>query len=83
MSKPRGYNGHRSRNAWNVALWIGNDEGLYRLARECIRRTRTLDDAADRLLCMLAEAAPDGNPRTPDGAPYTKTTVRAALSGLS
>lgn len=34
MRKP--YNGHESWNAWNVALWIGNDEPLYRLAMHCL-----------------------------------------------
>lgn len=69
------YNGHKSRNAWNVALWIGNDEGLYRRAKHHIRFARTLDDAATRLLAELPA-------KTPDGCPYTKTSVRAALSGL-
>lgn len=31
MSK---YNGHPSWRHWNAALWFGNDEGLYNLARE-------------------------------------------------
>ena len=34
MNKER-YNGWKNYETWNVALWIGNDEGLYNVARGC------------------------------------------------
>jgi len=69
------YNGHESKPAWNVSLWIGNDEGLYRLAKDCIRRNKTRDEATRELLGMLPA-------ETPDGYAYSYTTVRSALRGL-
>jgi len=42
------YNGHPSYNHWNVALWFGNDEGLYRLAKSC-RTGRELLEACDEM----------------------------------
>jgi len=70
------YNGHKNWNHWNVALWIGNDEGLYRLALDCIRHARNKSDAARAFIDLV------GVDRTPDGARYTLTTVLAALRGL-
>lgn len=32
------YNGWANYETWNVALWIGNDEGLYRSAVDFMRR---------------------------------------------
>jgi len=75
------YNGHHCWNCWNVSLWISNDEGLYRFALDCKRRPRndgkpvSLHVAANRFLACV-------NGRTPDGARYTHTAVKAALDGL-
>jgi len=69
------YNGHKNWNHWNVSLWIGNDEPLYRAAVDAIRGWPTKDAAARALLTELP-------PTTPDGAPYTFTTVRSALRGF-
>lgn len=40
------YNGHRSWNAWNVALWLNNDEGLYRMMKDYISQHKTKARAA-------------------------------------
>lgn len=69
------YNGHKNYNHWNVSLWINNDEGLYSLARDCIRTTGNRTEAARAMLQSL----PD---KTPDGAPYSLSSVRAAMVGM-
>lgn len=70
-----GYMGHRSRAAWNVALWIANDEGLYREALALVKRYRNRNVAARHLLAALP-------PTTPDGYRYTLRSVREALRDL-
>ena len=69
------YLGHKNWNHWNVKLWLTGNEFEYRLMLSCIRCTRNRDEAAARLLGFLPAA-------TPDGAPYTKTSVKAAMVGL-
>lgn len=77
------YQGHPSWTHWNVSLWIGNDEGLYNLARECLREHRTKLDAARALLSTLQECGEPGKPAaTPDGAVYSVRTLLHALRGI-
>jgi hypothetical protein len=53
------YNGWKNWATWNVALWLGNDEALYKMARRFVN----YKDLANELeLCGVAE--------TPDGAKY-------------
>lgn len=73
------YNGHKNWNHWNVFMWINNDEGLYRLAMEQVEGCRTRERAAENIVHELASA---GITCTPDGAPYSKSAVRAALVGM-
>lgn len=69
------YNGHKNWNHWNVSLWISNDERLYRQAQAAKLSTGTLSDAAQ----LMMHGLPD---KTPDGAPYTKSSVLAALRSI-
>lgn len=76
MSK---FNGHKNWNHWNVSLWINNDESLYRMALAAINRNRgkknARESAAYDMLCLL-------DSHTPDGAPYSVTSIRAAMRGM-
>jgi hypothetical protein len=73
------YNGHRNYDYWNVSLWINNDEGLYNLARDCVRHNRTKTEAAKLMLATLTECDITS---TPDGAKYTLDKVRRAMEGM-
>ena len=76
------YNGHRSWNAWNVALWIGNDEPLYRFAMDCLDHPRVNRNKRGLAAATRKFMAPMGGTRTPDGAVYNHLSVKLALEGL-
>jgi hypothetical protein len=69
------FNGHRSWNAWNVSLWINNDEPLYNWACGLVRKHGKVKAARfmARELC---------GQKTPDGARYNVTCIREALVGM-
>jgi len=69
------YNGYKNWNQWNVSLWINNDEWLYNAAVIACK-TNTKEKAADILTNLW------GGAKTPDGAIFNKTSIRAALVGI-
>ena len=73
------YNGHKNWNHWNVSLWINNDEALYLMARAHVRLSRGKLPAAFNMLSELHNA---GLTHTPDGAPYSVSSIRAAMVGM-
>jgi hypothetical protein len=68
-----------SHASWNVSLWINNDEGLYLLAKDCIRRASNKEQAAKDMLDALHET---GTTHTPDGVRYSKTSIKEAMIGM-
>lgn len=74
------YQGHKNWNHWNVSLWINNDEGLYRMALDNIQwRPKQRNKAAQAMLDQLADC---GMTHTPDGAPYSVSSIRTAMVGM-
>lgn len=45
MQNTTTYNGWKNHATWNVALWIGGDQGLYEFAKEC----ESYNDFVDQL----------------------------------
>lgn len=70
------YNGWKNRQTWNIALWIGNDEGLYRSAVEFMRKY-----TGKRPYSAFVVASGLVNKRTPDRIGYSGTKLdRVALN---
>ena len=72
---PKAYNGHRSWAAWNVSLWLNNDEDLYRFARQLAEQYGVGVGAVKMAQALQGE-------KTPDGGRYTPTSIREAMLGI-
>jgi len=50
-----GYNGWENWETWNVALWMGNDESLYRATKRCY----SADNLRETLTTWMGDKTPD------------------------
>lgn len=64
------YNGWANYQTWNVALWIGNDEGLYSIARETVRYERKAP-----YLAFVSQMHDLGMYQTPDGVAWNDSGI--------
>jgi hypothetical protein len=56
------YNGWRNWQTWNVALWFGNDEGLYRHAIDARNGMPRRKFNAESVQAFVLEMLPNGTP---------------------
>ncbi len=75
----------QGRNSWNhknVAKWLLGDQPTYEMVRGHVEDCSDRDVAAQRILATLQGYGPAWKrAKTPDGATYTYTNIRAALVG--
>jgi hypothetical protein len=74
------YNGHKNYNHWNVSLWLNNDETLYRGMISFIKSAGNSKERAAK--AFLYTLRSHGDHKTPDGAPYSISSIRAAMRGI-
>jgi len=71
----KGYNGYPSWNAWNVSLWINNDEDLYNFARDTV-----IEKGYVRGLKVLTKHWQGA--RTMDGAKFNRSSIKLAIRDI-
>lgn len=57
------YNGYENRATWNICLWLGNDEGMYRTVRSIGQKNPGIFNAAyahELVQSMMPNHTPDG-----------------------
>ncbi len=59
------FNGWTNNETWNVALWLGNDEGLYHMAKEW----------AEHGYKSLSHMLMEFSPATPDGVKWDDASI--------
>ena len=69
------YNGYPSWNAWNVSLWINNEESLYYYVVDLVRRYGVV--RASAMLAVDWEGK-----RTPDGAKFNRRSIYLAIRDM-
>lgn len=62
--------------AWNVSLWIHNDEVLYKLACKCLAISDSVKDAAKVMKQLLNES---NITHTRDGHEYSVVAIKQAM----
>lgn len=67
------YNGWKNRQTWNVALWINNDESLYREAVAYVKERKAAGKRASYYY-FIKRAGLVGE-RTPDNISYSGTRL--------
>lgn len=84
MSRDNSYNGFTNWATWNVALWCGNDEGLYSdlvaLAARAVRRGDDEDEFIRDAETYVRDVLPHGTPDMVSDEDYKTVDWYEALS---
>lgn len=75
------YNGHKNYNHWNVSLWICNDTRFHYMACEFVQKNYT-SDKKKAARAMLEYLRSTGEWKTPDGAPFSISSISAAMKDM-